>query len=214
MVQWAQNWARSRSIWPFTYALACCGIEIIAAASAPQYDLSRFGSEVFHASPRQADLMIVAGTLTVKMAPRLRHLWEQMPEPKWVISMGQCANSGGEFYDSYYTVQGVDTVVPVDVYVPGCPPRPEPPRPLALRAASLRACPRLPPHPASAGPLSFMQDIMPFAHCGPLAYSPMTHLMDVQHICAMHGTCLDQFIKAHYKRPHHPTPLTLLGYCL
>jgi NADH-quinone oxidoreductase subunit B len=125
MLQWAQNWARSRSVWPFMYALACCGIEMMAAASAPQYDLARFGSEVFRASPRQADLMIVAGTLSVKMAPRLRHLWEQMPEPKWVISMGQCANSGGEFYDSYYTVQGTDTVVPVDVYVPGCPPRPE-----------------------------------------------------------------------------------------
>ena len=118
MVQWAQNWARSRSIWPFSYGLACCAIEMIAAASAPQYDLSRFGSEVFRSSPRQADLMIVAGTVSIKMGPRLRLLWEQMPEPKWVLSMGQCANSGGEFYDSYYTV-------PVDVYVPGCPPRPE-----------------------------------------------------------------------------------------
>jgi NADH-quinone oxidoreductase subunit B len=125
MLRWAQNYARSRSIWPLGYGLACCAIEMIAAASAPQYDLSRFGSEVFRSSPRQADLMIVAGTVCVKMGPRLVRLYEQMPDPKWVLSMGQCATSGGEFYDSYYTVQGVDMLVPVDIYVPGCPPRPE-----------------------------------------------------------------------------------------
>ncbi len=125
LLQWAENYARSRSLWPFTYGLACCAIEMIAAASAPQYDLARFGSEVFRSSPRQADVMIVSGTVCTKMGPRLIRLYEQMPDPKWVISMGQCANSGGEFYDSYYTVQGVDTLVPVDVYIPGCPPRPE-----------------------------------------------------------------------------------------
>jgi NADH-quinone oxidoreductase subunit B len=125
LLQWAENYPRSRSLWPLGYGLACCAIEMIAAASAPQYDMARFGWEVFRSSPRQADVMIVSGTVCLKMGPRLIRLYEQMPDPKWVISMGQCANSGGEFYDSYYTVQGVDTLVPVDVYVPGCPPRPE-----------------------------------------------------------------------------------------
>jgi NADH-quinone oxidoreductase subunit B len=105
MLIWARNWARSKSVWPLGYGLACCAIEMMAAASAAQYDMSRFGSEVFRSSPRQADLMIVAGTVSVKMGLRLRLLWEQMPEPKWALSMGQCANSAGEFYDSYYTVE-------------------------------------------------------------------------------------------------------------
>ena len=112
------NWARSRSPWPLSYGLACCAIEMMATGMA-DHDISRFGAEVFRASPRQADVMIVAGTVTAKMAPRLRRLYEQMPDPKWVIAFGACATSGGEFWDSYAVVQGVDTVVPVDVYVPG-----------------------------------------------------------------------------------------------
>jgi len=117
------NWSRARSSWPATFGLACCAIEMMASGGA-HYDLSRYGMEVFRASPRQADLMIVAGRISQKMAPVLRQIYDQMMEPKWVISMGVCASSGGMF-NNYALVQGVDTVVPVDVYAPGCPPGPE-----------------------------------------------------------------------------------------
>jgi NADH-quinone oxidoreductase subunit B len=122
-VDYVFNWARKSALWPMTFGLACCAIEMIASSTA-RFDIARFGSEVFRPSPRQSDLMIVSGTVTLKMAPVVKRIYDQMPEPKWVISMGACSSVGGPF-NTYAVLQGVDRVVPVDVYVIGCPPRPE-----------------------------------------------------------------------------------------
>jgi len=181
-VEQALNWARQSSVWPMTFGLACCAIEMMATG-ASRYDLDRFGAGAFRATPRQADLMIVAGTVTYKMASRLRRLYEMMPDPKYVIAMGACTVGGGPYFEwGYHVVKGVDLVVPVDVYVPGCPPRPE-----ALLEGLMRLQDKIRGHKIAKQPqerggwLSFLrrgskvEDELPLPH-----HSGFVHVEDVK----------------------------------
>jgi len=173
----AMNWAKESSIWPMTFGLACCAIEMMATG-ASRFDLDRFGAGAFRASPRQADLMIVAGTVTFKMASRVQRLYEQMPDPKYVIAMGACTVGGGPYFKwGYHVVKGVDLVVPVDVYVPGCPPRPEALLEGVMRIQDKMKGRKLGKQLGTAGPLRRgvkISDELPIPHHSGFASDPET----------------------------------------